>query len=214
MGDQHEGRAGLGHQLEHEIRGGGAGLGVEIAGRLVGEQQGRPYGQGASQGHALLLPAGELVGVVPGAGLQADPVQPAPGGGARPGQPRDLQRRGDVFLGGHVGEQVEGLEHQRHAGAPQLCAAVLAQLRQILAKQQDAARAGPLQPRGDGDQRGLARAGRARDGHALARADRKVHLAKDLHRTGGGRQGQADGLQRQGQGGISHGVLVLPQAGD
>ena len=49
-----------------------AGLGIELAGRFVGENQKRPFHQGASDGHPLLLTAGELVGVVLQAIAQAD----------------------------------------------------------------------------------------------------------------------------------------------
>ena len=42
--------------LEHRARGGG----VEVAGRLVGQQQARLVGQGAGDGDALLLAAGQL----------------------------------------------------------------------------------------------------------------------------------------------------------
>ena len=44
-----------------------AGLAVEVAGRFVGQQEGRLVDQGAGDGHALLLAAGKLVGMVVGA---------------------------------------------------------------------------------------------------------------------------------------------------
>src|SRR5436190_13916401 len=44
-----------------------AGLRVEVAGRLVGEQDGRVVHQGARDGDALALTAGQLVGAVAGA---------------------------------------------------------------------------------------------------------------------------------------------------
>ncbi len=65
MGDQHQGGADLGDQLEHQVGGGLAGGGVEVAGRLVREQQRRPDRQGAGQGDALLLAPRQLVRIVP-----------------------------------------------------------------------------------------------------------------------------------------------------
>ena len=41
-----------------------AGLGVELAGRLVGQDEERLLDQGPGDRHALLLAAGELVGAV------------------------------------------------------------------------------------------------------------------------------------------------------
>ncbi len=42
----------------------GAGGGIEVAGRLVGEQDGRIIDQRASNGDTLALPAGKFVGLV------------------------------------------------------------------------------------------------------------------------------------------------------
>jgi hypothetical protein len=60
VGDQHDGHALLGVQrLEqrHDLL---AGAGVEVAGRLVGQQHLRVADQGAGDGHPLLLAAGQL----------------------------------------------------------------------------------------------------------------------------------------------------------
>jgi hypothetical protein len=57
-------------QLEHV----GAGPGVEVAGRLVGEDDGRFGDEGTGDGDALLLAAGELGGPVGAAIAEADGV--------------------------------------------------------------------------------------------------------------------------------------------
>ena len=49
-----------------------AGLGVEVAGGLVGEDDGRAVDERAGDGDALALAAGELVGLVVHAGFEAD----------------------------------------------------------------------------------------------------------------------------------------------
>ena len=53
--------------------------GIQVAGGLVGEQQGRGGRQRPGQRHALLLAAGELVRIVPRARRQPHPVQPGAG---------------------------------------------------------------------------------------------------------------------------------------
>ena len=58
-------------QLHHRL----AALRVEVAGRLVGEQNHRLAGDGACHGDALLLSAGELTGQVLGAMRHADALE-------------------------------------------------------------------------------------------------------------------------------------------
>ena len=49
-------------QLEQQVDDLPAGLAVEIAGRLVGQQQRGPADEGAGEGDPLLLAAGQLAG--------------------------------------------------------------------------------------------------------------------------------------------------------
>jgi hypothetical protein len=58
----------VGQELHHGV----AVLGVEVARGLVGEEHGRGAGEGAGDGDALLLAAGELGGQVLGAVAHAD----------------------------------------------------------------------------------------------------------------------------------------------
>jgi hypothetical protein len=97
-----------------------ADLGVEGGERLVEEEDLGLTGEGARQGHALLLAARELVGV---AGLQAgqacqrhhlgDPLAQAP---LRPA--RHAQAEGDVLPHRHGGEEGVRLEDDAHTPAP------------------------------------------------------------------------------------------------
>jgi hypothetical protein len=59
VGDQHERGAGLCAQAEQQVHHRIAGGLVQIAGRLVGEQQPRPWREGAGQCDALLFAAGQ-----------------------------------------------------------------------------------------------------------------------------------------------------------
>ena len=71
MGDHDDGDALVVQFLEH-AHDFDAGLAVEVAGRLVGEQQRRLVHQRAGDGDALLLAAGKLVGMMVGALAEAD----------------------------------------------------------------------------------------------------------------------------------------------
>ena len=71
MGDHHDRLAELAHGAAHEREDLGAGARVEVAGRLVGEDDLRPAGQGPGDGDALLLAAGELARAVRRAGRRA-----------------------------------------------------------------------------------------------------------------------------------------------
>ena len=75
----------VGHQDEGDVAGGVeitediddllAGARVEIAGRLVGHQNGRPVGQRPGNGHPLLLAAGKLTGMMVHAIGQPDSIE-------------------------------------------------------------------------------------------------------------------------------------------
>ena len=72
--DHDDGDAGVVEFLEqaHDLD---AGAGVEIAGRLVGQDQFRLVDQGAGDGDALLLSAGKLAGMMVAPVAQADFLQ-------------------------------------------------------------------------------------------------------------------------------------------
>ena len=60
MGDQNNGDAFLFVESPEKFQHFFTGLGVEVAGGLIGEQDGGIIDQGPGNGHPLLLPAGEL----------------------------------------------------------------------------------------------------------------------------------------------------------
>ena len=91
-----------------------AGLGIEVAGGLVGQDDGGAVDQGAGDGHALALAAGELIGLVIHALAQADVGQrflgavDALGGGGAVVDQRQLH----VVQRGGAGQQIEGLKDE------------------------------------------------------------------------------------------------------
>ena len=68
-------------------------------------------------------------------GRKPDPAQPIARRGRRAARPGDLQRRGDIFLRRHIGEQMEGLEHEGDPATAQARAAILIERGEILAEQ-------------------------------------------------------------------------------
>src|SRR5438105_13887907 len=60
VGDEQQRRTTGADVIDQEGDDLGGGLAVEVAGRLVGDQYLWPVDQGAGQGHALLLAAGQL----------------------------------------------------------------------------------------------------------------------------------------------------------
>ena len=136
VGDDDDGGAGLVDPVE-QLHDPDRGDRVEVSARLVGQQQRRVVDEGAGDGDALLLAAGELVGVAVELGREADQAQRlrhllADFGAAGADH---LQRVGDVVVDGAVGEELEVLED----GAD-----VAAQLRDFLLRQLADVAAGDL----------------------------------------------------------------------
>jgi hypothetical protein len=89
-------------------------LGVEVAGRFVGEDEVGVGDDGAGDGDALFLAAGELAGEVVHAVFEANEFE---GGGGvffalLAGEGGELEGEFDVFEGGENGDEVEGLEDE------------------------------------------------------------------------------------------------------
>ena len=98
-----------------------AGMGVQRARRLVGQDDRRVAGQGAGDGHTLLLAAGELVGLVPELAAQAHPLQRCDGAVARRCAAAHAGvDEGDfhVFQQGQLGQQIVLLEDEAQLLVP------------------------------------------------------------------------------------------------
>jgi hypothetical protein len=96
-----------------------AGVAVEVAGRLIGQNQRRLHDGGAGDRHALALAAGELVGPMVGAVLQAEAGErPGDAGVALPGRNAGQgHRQRDILGGGQARHQMEALENEPDAFA-------------------------------------------------------------------------------------------------
>ena len=106
-----------GAQQAHDLT---AGLEVELAGRLVGDQQLGAAGQRPSDRHPLLLAAGQLTRALRGVlGEPDESSRSRPAPRARPSACRDAQRDADVLGRGQHRDQAERLEDERDRVAPQ-----------------------------------------------------------------------------------------------
>ena len=170
VGDHEHGDAALLVEPAQEGKNLRAGLGVEVAGGLVGQDDRGVVDQGAGNGHPLLLAARQLVGVVP----QALPQPELFEDGLRPllplGAPDagEHERQGNVLDRRQARQQVEALEDEADAPAPVQRALGVARRAKLDAVDPDLAAARPVQPADQVHQGGLARAGDAGEGDKLA----------------------------------------------
>ena len=100
------------HRRAQQLEDLAAGLRVEVAGRLVREDDGRPAHERAGDRDALLLAAGELGRAVRAPVLQADLVEQVLEEVLVRLRPGEREREGDVLLGGQHRQQVEELEDE------------------------------------------------------------------------------------------------------
>jgi hypothetical protein len=162
--------------LDHEVEDVLAVARVEVAGRLVGQKDRGLVGEGAGDGHALLLAARELRRVMVRAVGEVDVFEELPPAFARPADARDLQRREDVFERRHRRDEMERLEDEAELAAAQGGQSVLAHRGDLLAVDEDAAGGRRVEPGDEAEQRGLARARGADDGDELPVGDGQVKL--------------------------------------
>ena len=184
VGDHDDGHALVVELLEH-AHDLDAGAAVEIAGRLVGEQQGGLVGERAGDGDALLLAAGKLVRLVVGAVGQADRVQRLQGplALARSGQALAgvEHRQFDILQRGGAGQQVEALEDEADLLVADVGQFVAAELRDVDAVERILPPGRPVEAADDVHHGGLAGAAGAHERDELALGDFQRHAAHGVH---------------------------------
>ena len=116
MGDEQERGAGALLQREQQVHDVGAGGLVEIAGRLVGEDEGGLRRKRAGHGHPLLLAAGELPGEMRLAMREADLGKRRARRVEGIVAVEELERQRHVLDRRHGRHEVEGLEHDADIG--------------------------------------------------------------------------------------------------
>ncbi|ENQ72986.1 hypothetical protein C963_01491 [Brucella melitensis CNGB 1120] len=98
--------------------------------------------------------------------------------------PCKLQRHGDIFERRHIGNQMEGLEHNADIRSPEGGSLILAHLADRLARNLHDAVIDMFQTGQNHEERGLAGTGRANDTHRLAGCDMKGNALQHMDRGG------------------------------
>ena len=160
--------------------------GVERAGGLVGQEQLSPPDHGPGDGDPLALAARQLVGVVRRPVLQAEVLERLERRrlGLAGRNAVELEGQGHVLHRAQPGEQVVVLEDVADRLAAQSCLAVARQRGQRPAADVDLTAGGILEAAGDGQQRALARAAGAHDGHQRPGVDREIDALEGVHLCG------------------------------
>ena len=159
----------LGHQRQHPR----AVVGIEVAGGLVGDEQGRLVHERARDGRALHLAAGHFLWVVPQAMGDADALGQARGaaGGLAHGHPAQQARQRDVVAERQRRQQVEELEDEANALPPDAGELVVGEAFERAALERQLAGGGPIHRATEVQQCRFAATRRAHQGHEIAAVD-------------------------------------------
>src|SRR5262245_49027777 len=174
----HDGLAELVVQALEQPEHVGGRLPVEVAGRLVGDDEHRIGHQRARDRHALLLAAGKLGGVVAHAIGEADERQHGLDvlASRAPAEGSKGQRQLDVLERGQHRHQVVKLEHEPDRPRAPVGKLGLRELRDVDAVDQDRARVGLVDPGNEVEQRRLARARRPHQAEEVA----ALHVEREV----------------------------------
>ena len=189
VGDQEDGLAAGFVEGQEDVEDGTAGLGVEVSGGLVGEEEGGIVDEGAGDGDALAFAAGELGGTVLEAMGKAEGFEEREcfgfsRAGANEGLPDGGFNHGGeerVFENIEFREQVVKLEDKTDVEIPQLVAFPEMHAGDALAAEEDVAHVGSFEGTGDVEQGGFSGARRAHDGDELAVVDLHIDAAENVH---------------------------------
>jgi hypothetical protein len=183
VGDEDDGGFFLPGEGSEEIDDDGAGGGVEIAGGLVGEENGGAVHEGAGESGTLELAAGELVGAVMGAVGQTDGLEEAVGADFAGGVGAAGEEKGkeDVLFHGQGGEEVEELEDEADFELAQAGEGVVVHGVEGQAFEVDLAGGGGVERAEDVKEGAFPAATGSGDGHDLARENFEGNASEGLH---------------------------------
>ena len=180
MGDEHEGLPHLVHKKPEQPQHLRAGLTVEAAGRLVREHHRRSSEHRSPDGHALALPARQLVRQVAQPPDESQGLQHLIEVPAIHFPVRQAQRQQQAIPHVEHGHQVELLKRHADLGAG------LAKPRDLPVPQPDLPRGGHLQPRKHVEQRSFPASRRPHHRRPLPLRNRLADVVEGRHRTGAG----------------------------
>src|SRR5262249_13316037 len=117
----HDGPAGLARERVEQIEHTRRRLGVEIAGRLIGENQRRVMDQRSRDGDALLLASREPLGIALAPAAQTDAIEQLAGarGAFGVGAPVQIEGQQQVLLDGQQRDEIEELKDEADVRAPE-----------------------------------------------------------------------------------------------
>ena len=184
VGDEDQGGAGLAIAREEEFKDLLAVDGIEVAGGLVGHDDGRFHDEGAGQGDALLFAAGELNRIMIDAVSQSDLIEQLAGGGDTVAFQIQLKGQQDVFKRGERGDELIGLEDKTKLLAADDGESLFFEVVNRGAVEEDFAFAGGVETGKQAEQRTLAAAARSDDGHELAGGDADVNAFENFDAPG------------------------------
>lgn len=173
-------------EREEEFEDGASGGGIEVAGGLVGEEDGRAESEGAGEGNALLFAAGELDRVVIEAAVEADAGEEIASAAAT-GSVRgagEFHREKNVLLGGERRNEVVALEDEADLAPAHESHPVFGEAGDIFAIEDDCARGGRIEAGEQTEEGALAAAGGAHDGRELTARNEKVDAFEDVDAVG------------------------------
>ena len=183
VGDHQHGDAGVG-QLLHQFQNLAHHFGVEGAGGLVEQDHVRIHGKGTGNGNALLLAAGQALGVDVGLVGQTHTGQQLVGALGNGFLVLQLEQAGgqfQVLLHGQVGEEVEVLEHHAHLLAHSVDVGIV----HLHPFKLDGAGGGNLQAVQAAQKGGLAAAGGSDQADHVAAVDVDINALQHVQRGGG-----------------------------
>src|SRR5262245_50085016 len=184
VGDEDDRLAVLVARLPERVQELAAGGVVEVAGRLVGQEDGRPGHEGAGDGDALLLALRQLVGPMALLVGQLDELHRLTDALLELALVRvlagDRERQADVLADVQERDEVERLEHEAGLVSPDARRLAIREPGEIVALEEDRPARRPVEPAEQLEEGALAGAGRAHEGDELARAHRQRDPAERL----------------------------------
>ncbi len=163
-------------EVADEFQDFGSGVGIEIAGGLVGQEDRGIEGERAGDGYALTLAAGKLVGEVVEALSQLDELEQ--GAGALVDllafEPLEVERQGHIFEAGEARQEIEKLEDEADFVAAEAGEVIVRKCCDRLAVDADLTGGGPVETADEVEEGRFAGAGGADDGDHLAPFDVEI----------------------------------------
>ena len=184
MGDENQRRAMAFMQRKQQIHNLLAIANVQIAGRLVGEQDLRTWRKRTRYRHTLLLAAGKLGRKMIEPVAEADRVEHFGGALSCVGAVQKFERQRDVLKCGHCRDKVERLKDNADMLTAGTGKAILVKSHEIAPGDADNAARGLLETGHNHQEGRLSRTARPDDSHGLAREDRQIDPAQNVDGPG------------------------------